>query len=132
MWGNLRGWIVSGMMLLLTGGGLIFLSMPPSESAWNKLVPLAFKPVALPTPADTIIPAGAAEGDAGELYKQAIEAYLQNPKSYQGLARVDLATTKLPAIDLVKKATNLSHMKLFEANPTKAITYDADKAWIAS
>jgi hypothetical protein len=131
MWGNLRGWIVSAMMLLVTGGGLIILAMPPSETRWDKLVPLAFKPATLPVNPDTVKPAGTTDGDAGDLYKQAIDQYLQNPKQYESLARADLSTAaKLPGVDLVKRAANLSRMRLFEINPTQAINYEPKKPWI--
>lgn len=128
MFGNLQGWIISAVMLLATAGALVMLAQPPRESSWQNKVPLAFKPIALPVPADSVEPAPTEPCDAMEPYRQAIELYLQDPKPYQEAARTDIA--KLPALDLVLKGANCAQMHLFEQNPQQAISYESQKPWI--
>jgi hypothetical protein len=127
MFGNLQGWIISAVMLLATAGTLVVLAQPPKESAWQNKVPLAFKPIALPVPADAVQPPPTAECDAAEQYKQAIDLYLQDPKLYQEAARTDVS--KLPAVELIVKGANCAHMHLFDLNPQQAISY-GQKPWI--
>jgi hypothetical protein len=128
MWGNLQGWIISAVMVLAAGGMLWVIALPQQESAFTNQVPLAFKPVALPDPPAMVIPPGTDPCDAGDLYAEAITAYLANSKQYQDAARVD--ASQLPALQLLIKAANCSQMHLFDKNPTQVINYDGTKPWV--
>jgi hypothetical protein len=133
MWGNMQGWLISAVMLLGSAGMLYVIAMPAQESTKSGLIPKAFKPVALPASPDSVQPAGSKDCDAGELYRQAIQACLSDPKSYDpnvygNIRGVDL--TKLPGVELVRQAADCSRMHLFETNPTQAVNYHDKKAWI--
>jgi hypothetical protein len=127
MFGNLQGWIISAVMLLGTAGILTVMAQPPRESSWQNKVPLAFKPIALPVPSDTIQPPPTGQCDAADQYKPAIELYLQDPKPYQEAARTDVA--RLPALALILQGANCAHMHLFEMNPKQAIS-NGPKPWV--
>ena len=126
MWGNLQGWLISAVMMIAAGVMLWAISLPQQESSFTNQVPLAFKPVELPTPPSTVLPAGAAPCDAGDLYAEAISDYLADPKPYKASAQSD---AKLPALDLLIKATECGQMHLFDKNPRQAIGYEATKPW---
>lgn len=127
MFGNLQGWAISAVMLLATAAALIYLGQPPKESVPRNAVPLAFKPIELPVPADTVQPRPTDDCDAAEAYRQAIDLYLQNPKVYTNAARVD--ASQVPAIAFILQGANCAHMHLFETNPKQAISYSS-KPWI--
>lgn len=129
MFGNLQGWIISAVMLAATGGMLAVMAMPPKESSPRGAVPLAYKPIALPVPADTVQPPPTGDCDAGESYAKAIDLYLQDPKLYENAARTDVS--QLPAVALIVDGANCSHMHLFDLKPQQAISYQA-KPWIAA
>jgi len=128
MWGNLQGWLISALMLLAAVGMLVVIALPEQESSPSGLVPLAFKPIALPVSSDTVLPVGTSACDAGDLYREAIDLYLQDPKVYEDAARVDPA--KLPAVAKVKQAVDCAGMRLFDKDPKQFINYNAKNAWI--
>src|SRR5258708_32995151 len=110
--------------MVLAGGGMLWvIALPQQESAFANQGPLAFKPVALPSPPTMVIPPGNDPCDAGDLYAEAITDYLAGPKQYQDAARVD--ASQLPALQLLIKAANCSQMHLFEKNPKQVINYDS-------
>ena len=130
MWGNLRGWIISALMLLGTAGMLIAIGLPPRESAPAGLIKDAFKPIQLPVSPDAVTAAGVNEGNAGDLYRQAIDEFFRNRAQYENgnAARVD--ASKLPAFALILMAADCANMHLLDANPKEAINYDNKKPWI--
>jgi len=128
MWGNLQGWLISAVMFLAAVGMLVVIAMPEQESSPAGLVPLAYKPIALPVSADTVRPTGTNGCDAGDAYREAIELYLQNPSVYADAARVQVL--RLPAVTKIKEAADCAGMRLFEKDPRKFINYDSKKAWI--
>jgi hypothetical protein len=127
MFGNVQGWAISAVMLLATTGALIYMGQPPKESVSHNAVPLAFKPIALPIPADSIQSPPTEDCDAADPYAKAISLYLDNPAIYQRAAQVDAA--QVPAVALILEGANCSHMHLFDRNPTQAISY-GKKPWI--
>jgi hypothetical protein len=127
MFGNTQGWTISAVMLVVAAGALIYLAQPPKESVPHDAVPLAFKPISLPIPADSVQPLPTENCDAAEPYRQAIDTYLENPKPYQQAARVDVS--EVPAVALIVKGASCSRMHLFDMNPSQAISYGA-KPWI--
>ena len=129
MWGNLRGWIIAAIMLLGTIGILYALTVARGESSARGLVPLAFKPIALPTDPGVILAAGTRDCDAGELYRRAIDEYLKTPNLYENAA---LDASPRHAVDLIVEAADCSHMHLFGLNPRQLINYDNRHEWIES
>ncbi|HSU68590.1 MAG TPA: hypothetical protein VLJ39_17045 [Tepidisphaeraceae bacterium] len=128
MWGNWQGWTISAVMLLFSGVLFWAMALPPHESAPAGLIPLAYKPVALPVPADVVRPPGTKDCDASALYRDAITLYLQDPKPYETPAKFPVS--KLPAIAKVVEATDCARMDLFQTNPKQVINYDNQKPWI--
>lgn len=127
MFGNLQGWIISAVMLLATVGMLVIMAQPPKESAWRNAVPLAFKPIGLPVPAETVQPLPTGDCNAAEFYKDAIARYLDDPKPYHEAARTDISS--LPAVEQIVKGANCSRMHLFDTDFAQAVGY-GKKPWI--
>ena len=128
MWGNLSGWLISVVMLAAAGVLLWAMALPPRESPPAGLIPLAYKPVALPISPDTVLPKGTKDCDAATLYRDAITMYQDNPKPYEEAARVDLS--KVPAVEKIVDAAECGRMDLFVTNPKQIINYDNQKPWI--
>lgn len=129
MWGNVQGWVISGIMLLATGAMLYVLAMPAQESQALGLVKGAYQPIALPTDPSTLsIPSGTDDCNAGELYRQAIELYLQNPKPYEAGATPQ--SPGLPGVKLILQAAGCSRMHLFDVNVRQVVNYDDHKPWV--
>lgn len=122
MWGNAQGWGISAVMVLATAAMLYYLSLPPEVSKPAGLIPLAYKPVELPVKADTVAGPGAKDCDAGPLYRQAVEAYLKDPKPYQDAIHSDPAA--LVGVRLVLQARDCGRMLLFGQSPKEVINYD--------
>lgn len=131
MWGNIQGWIISGVMLLGAGGLLYVMALPASESQPLGQVKGAYTPIALPQdPGRLNIPNGTHDCDAAELYRQAIDEYQKAPNLYQAAARTDAAN--LPAVQLIVQAADCSRMHLFDVNVQQVINYDDHKPWIVA
>src|SRR5690242_796238 len=125
MWGNAQGWAISAVMMLATAGMLYYLSLPPEVSKPSGLVPLAYKPVELPVNPGTVVPPGTRDCDAGQMYRQAIDAYLKNPKPYQNA--IHAKAEELAAVQFVLKARDCGGMRLFVDMPWELINYNNDQ-----
>ena len=128
MWGNLTGWIISAMMLLITAAVLYQAAQPPQESQPANLIPDAFKPIALPVNPDTVAPPATQDCDATELYQQAIETYLKDPHSYENAG--SKSTSELPALRIILQAADCGRMHLFDLRPQQVINYNDHKPWV--
>jgi len=129
MWGNVQGWVISGVMLLATAGVLYVMSMPAQESQALGLVKGAYQPIALPAdPSIVNVLPGSDDCNAGELYRQAIEVYENDPKPYESGATSQ--SPSLPAVKLILQAADCSRMHLFDVNVRRLINYDDRKPWI--
>ena len=129
MWGNLRGWIISAIMMAATVGIFYALAMPPAESKAGGYVPGAYRPIAIPgqDPA-TIVPAGTKDCNAGELYQQAIDEYQKSSKSYEELAAGNGPVPR--GVELVAQAADCGQMHLFDRHLNEIINYNDHKPWI--
>jgi hypothetical protein len=125
MWGNAPGWAISAVMVLATAGMLYYLSLPPEVSKPAGLIPLAYKPVELPANPGAVLPPGTKDCDAGDLYRQAIDLYLKDPKPYTDAVRAN--PQDLVAVQLVLNARDCGRMRLFVATPQEVINYNNDQ-----
>ena len=125
MWGNAPGWAISAVMVLATAGMLYYLSLPPEVSKPAGLIPLAYKPVELPANPATVLPPGSRDCDAGDLYRQAIDVYLKDPKPYQDA--VHASPQDLAAVQLLLKARDCGRMRLFAMSPQELVNYKNDQ-----
>ena len=125
MWGNWIGWVISAVLLGASGAGFYHLAVPPPESAPVHLIPDSLmRNLSLPEGTDKIVPPGKREGDAGQLYLQAMMRFKANPTPYND--PIHAAPNDLPAIDLLRQATDYRRMSLFEARPQLLINYNND------
>jgi hypothetical protein len=126
MWGNLQGWIVAGVLFVIICFSAFAVKgmnepTPPTKFGLDarNLAPLEISP----KPA-TIV-AMDAPGDAGELYRKAIEEVKANRKQYeQFLERGKLADARsLAAVKYVVEAAPMASMKLLTARPEQNLGY---------
>lgn len=126
MFGNRIGWGISAAMVLAFGALMwVFVEVgrisPPTSFARDEVLN---QPIALPVSPATIYKADQ-PGDAGPIYRRAIEAYNTNTAEYEKLARnanPDL-TARLPAVEALVEAAPLRGMSLFERSPGDALAY---------
>jgi hypothetical protein len=124
MWGNWQGWVISALMVLVTGGVFYRLANPEPESSPQGLLPDAYQPIVLAKAEDVdrLIPKPTRSTDAGMLYRQAVIRFQANPKAFDDPIHANPAD--LTAIDLLLEAADASPMTLFESRPQELVTYN--------
>ncbi|HSZ59584.1 MAG TPA: hypothetical protein VK797_28330 [Tepidisphaeraceae bacterium] len=124
MWGNWQGWVISAVMVLVTGGVFYRLANPEPESSPQGLLQDAYEPIALPVTADLdrLIPKPTRTTDAGMLYRQALIRFKTNPNAFDD--PIHASPTDLSALDLLLEAADSSRMTLFESTPQELVTYN--------
>ena len=125
MWGNAPGWAISAVMVLATAGLLYYLSLPPEVSRPSGLIPMAYNAIELPAVPAGVASPGTNDCDAGEAYRKAINACLENPKSYQDA--VHAGPSELPGVRLLLDARGCSRMRLFVDTPRELINYNNEQ-----
>lgn len=125
MWGNAQGWLISAVMLLATIALMFRISVPQGEAQPQGLIPAAYQAIELPMEAKLIMPAGKLDGDAGQLYRQALIQYQAKPRPYDD--PLHASPSDLSALQLLIQATDLSRMDLFESHPQLLINYNNEQ-----
>lgn len=126
MFGNRIGWGISaGMVLAFAALMWVFVELgrlsPPTQFARD---PVLHQPIALPVSPATIYNADQ-PGDAGPLYRRAIDEYQSNAAKYAAIARdakPDLSAS-MPAVEALVQAAPLREMTLFEQSPADVLAY---------
>ena len=83
MWGNKQGWIISACIAVAMGALLYVAATPPGTTPPTGTLTLALKPADLPVNPTTVLTPGTQDEDAGDLYRQAIEDYLNHRDQYE-------------------------------------------------
>ena len=102
MWGNRLGWVLSACLALVAAQRLWTVSRPPRPSVPSGAFSNLLSPVALPADPRTVTQSVMVESrDAGELYRQAIEQYAADRKTYDAYSRDPRSAraTKPPAVE---------------------------------
>lgn len=128
MWGNWQGWVISAVMVLVSGGVFYKLANPQPESSPQGLLAEAYEPIALPLAADLdkLIPRPTRATDAGMLYRQALIRFRANPQPFDD--PIHAKAGELSALDLLLEAADASRMTLFESRPQELVTYNNGQA----
>lgn len=126
MWGNIQGWIIAGVLFVLICVSMFFvagMNAPTSPTKFG-LDPKNLAPLELSVKPNTIVPMSA-PGDAGELYRKAVEDVKANPKKYEDfINRGKLADGRgLPAVRYVIEAAPIASMKLLTQKPEQNLGY---------
>lgn len=126
MFGNRIGWGISlGMVVVFAALMWLFVELgrlsPPTRFSQDAVLN---QPIALPVSPDTIYQANQ-PGDAGPIYRRAIDVYNANRSQYEELARDPKPNlnARIPAIDALLEAAPLREMQLFERSPGDALAY---------
>ena len=134
MWGNKSGWLISVAIAAAMGFILYVVARPPAPTppTGAAVVSVAQKPITLPVSPASVLAPGTEDCDAGALYRQAIQKYLNDPHPYERFNNRGGATKvkreEMPAIEDVVKATNCGKkFALFASKPGELVNYDNDE-----
>lgn len=145
MWGNRQGWIISAVLTVLIAWGVFELGRVEAVGQPTSNFAALTQPIALPVAPSTIF-APTADGDAGDIYWKAIDAYqadhwsydnflmgrrgeplgdeaLQKQQSQDGARRLIEQGEKLPAIAFMLQAAPLKRATIFARRPAQIISY---------
>jgi hypothetical protein len=128
MFGNLTGWIISAVIVVLAaflGNQLMIISQPTAGSGWvnAKLGPLGLDDTARAM----LPPMNNLKDDAGDLYRQASADYERNKTLYETLQKardlneVDYAS--LAGLNDLVQAAGCPSMDLFKSKPAEAVGF---------
>ncbi len=129
MWGNLRGWSIAAIWIVLCCAWLYFLATrsaatPPtafSADANN------FAAIKLPTPPGDLLAHESPNVDAADLYRRAIAECDDHPGLYENFATLGTLSSptvdKLDAIDLLVKAATGRNAKIFTPHPEQLFNF---------
>ncbi|HEY0009842.1 MAG TPA: hypothetical protein VGB55_14030 [Tepidisphaeraceae bacterium] len=131
MWGNLRGWIIAGVLLALLTTGTFYvgkMNYVSTTSTWgqdpNKLSPLKLDP-----DPSTVVPMNQ-PGDAGALYESAMTDVRRNASLYEQFSATnDLSIGReLEGVKAVLEAGPLSLGPILSKRPSENIGYFDENA----
>jgi tetratricopeptide (TPR) repeat protein len=127
MFGNMKGWIISGVLFLFVGFILVLTGRVPPISPPTGKVKLDQK-IAVPGEISSLLPPMDKDGDAADTYRQAIKEYAANGPLYapDGKYRKDiklLAKDDPKGIQLIAEATNFRNCDLFASKPEAVVNY---------
>ncbi|GIW77792.1 MAG: hypothetical protein KatS3mg104_2855 [Phycisphaerae bacterium] len=126
MWGNLQGWIVAGVLLILMGisGWTLQQINAPTPPTRFGLDPKNLSVLELSVSPGSIVRMQA-PGDAGELYLQAIREVRSDRVAYERFVeRGQLSDARnLKAVAYILEAAPIASMSLLTRNPEKNIGY---------
>ncbi len=129
MFGNTKGWGVSGLIVVVVGALIYFMGRPPRITPPTKSIPLAMKPISEvlkdADPASLGITPAGTEADAQDLYIKVIDDYEQNHfkyEKYSDLAK--LLADKPEFLQRIVDAADCNNGTLFMRKPELIINYD--------
>lgn len=136
MWGNRLGWMISGVLALGMSCGLWILANPPSASdpVDSAVFREAMKPIVLKVPPDKVVAPGTHDGDAGKLYREAMdevkahhklyEDYLENHDKFKREHGREDPAVLLVAVARILTARDCKNCNgIFSADPAQLISY---------
>lgn len=126
MWGNVQGWIIAGVLLILmviSGWTLQQINAPTSPTRFG-LDPQNLSVLELSVSPKSVVPMPDS-GDAGDLYLQAIEKVRADRSTYERfIERGRLSDARnLQAVAYILQAAPIGSMRLLTRNPEKNIGY---------
>jgi hypothetical protein len=125
MFGNRQGWIMSALIVLAMGWIIVKLGRVPGIAKPSGEFTNLTAPIKLPIgPAEALPNVMTEDRDAGDLYRQAIAAYVKDPKPYdKSEPKYYDRRDKLPAIDLLIKASTAKRASIFLPKPETLVNY---------
>jgi tetratricopeptide (TPR) repeat protein len=133
MFGNTKGWIISGVIFLAVGFLFVYtglLTVPPISKPTGKF-PLTEK-LELPGDPKQWLAPMTRDADAAESYRKAIREFDLNEKDYEKNGRIEkdlktyaTAADKPKGVEFVVEAADCERMNLFESSPEKVVHYNS-------
>ncbi len=127
MWGNRLGWQISGVIVAAAVVFVIWLNAQLAITAPTALSldPKNIAALSPPWPAAAIVDQTEA-GDAGPIYRDAMEAYADRPEASDEFVKNPGDNPPLP-IKRVLEATHKATMNLLANNPAKYVNYQSEQ-----
>lgn len=136
MFGNVRGWLISGAIfaftvLLIWKQGTMEPISPVSKA---KVLAVAKEPPTTSVDPKSLVPPGTNDCDAGEKYRQAAMFYKQNRRKFDNYNKSkdkakDFENIR-EGIDLIVEGAGCARMNLFGKKVTEAVNYDNSKPYL--
>jgi hypothetical protein len=132
MFGNTKGWGISGLIVVVVGALIYFMGRPPQITPPTKTIPLALSSIsdsmkdADPAKLD-IKPAGT-DADAHDLYVNIIDDYKKNRFRYEKYSDISkLAVDKPEFLQWLVDAADCNKATLFGKKPELLINYENEQ-----
>ena len=128
MWGNLTGWTISLVIVLLVGGWVYLIERRATVTPGTAFsaTDAAFAPLRLPEPPRSMLPSTDAV-DGAPVYRRAIELYLADRATYTDFAAAGTLdsphASRLPAVAALVEASEYSTARLFADEPAQVVNY---------
>ena len=125
MFGNKQGWIISVLIAAAMGWILVKFGQAPAIAKPSGQFVNLTQPIKLPiVPAEALPGVMTEDRDAGEQYRQAIQAYMDDRKTYdKAEPKYYDRRDKLPAIDLLVSAAPAKRATIFSPKPETLVNY---------
>jgi hypothetical protein len=125
MYGNRPGWLISVLIAVAMGWMIFNFGRAPAIGKPSGQFKNLAEPIKLPIPPDQALPGVMTQDrDAGEQYRQAIEAYLTDRRTYdKSEPKYYDRRDKLPAIDLLVSAAPAKRATIFSPKPETLVNY---------
>lgn len=142
MFGNVRGWAISGLIAVLFAVLIWKAGVPEAISPPTGRLKVALEPSDLPTSPKSLVAEGTEDCDAGDLYRQAIQDFKDNHRTYERFTayqpkneveskkisdELRAAAPNLKAVNLIVQARGCSKMNLYAGRVDQLVNYDNSK-----
>jgi len=130
MFGNIKGWGISGGIVVVVSLLIIFMGKPPPITPPTKTIPLALSSISNALkdadPKNLGIKSGGNDADAQDLYMKVIDDYKLNQFKYEKYSSAikQLLVDKPEFLDWIVEAADCSKATLFAKNPQLIINYN--------
>jgi hypothetical protein len=128
MWGNLPGWVISGIMLVATGWAIFSLEKMGVTTAATAMGrdQENLSRMQLPVSPESVATFMTGPCDSGDFYRQAIEAFKRDRTSIEAFVRQPslAGIPSHPGLDLIRRGTNCQRARIFLDRPDEVVNYD--------
>ncbi len=137
MWGNARGWAISGLIVLAMIGFVAYVQWsahtitPRTQFSRD---PSRNVPISLGVAPTLVAPAMTEPTDAGEIYRRTLEEMNKSPQTYSEFSRTGTPADMedIPAIQLARQATPCITANIFRRNASQIVNLENRKPALAA
>jgi len=134
MFGNLQGWIISLVMIVMTVGLIVWKGSPAERSKPTGGLKAAMVSADVKPDPDALIPVGTKDQDAGEIYRQLAASVKEKRRQYDEFQKIPAGPKRRAAMknfdkdmEMLLAAGDCNRMTLFKAAPEEVVNYKNSK-----